>query len=386
VRFWRLLRGLSRGNRGNWRAEAKFILKAGLATALNVHSWNWSAASNHLAPATRSSTQPPALLQMAAAYWISQALYVCAKLGIADALSDGPRSYREVAAAVGADPNSIYRLFRALSSVGVLIPITNDHFALTPLGEDLRTGVLGSLRSMVITMGGIHYRAWGRLLDSIKTGQAAFDQAFGTGLFDYLGENREAAAAFNGGMSDFSALVSYAVVSAYDFSGISSIVDIGGGHGNLIRMILRTYPQMTGIVYDTAATIEGTAACLKSYGIDGRCSAVAGNFFDSVPGGADAYILSSIIHDWDDDHSITLLRNCRCAMGEHARLLLIEMLMPSAGHCCFSSLLDLNMLVLTGGAQRTQAEVSGLLETAGYKLTQVIPTLSPLTIIEAIPA
>jgi SAM-dependent methyltransferase len=207
---------------------------------------------------------------------------------------------------------------------------------------------------------------------------------FGTSLFDYLQHNADAADTFNQGMTNLSSMLAYAVLMAYDFTGISFIVDIGGGEGKLLRKILEVNPEMTGSVLDMPATIE-TANREHDDACGGRCSYIAGDFFGSVPPGADAYLLCGVVHDWDDNRVITILRNCRKAMKKNGRLLLVDMVVPETDSKSFSKLLDLNMLVMTGGRERTQAEFCGLLDASDYRLTRIVPTMAPQSVIEAVP-
>jgi ubiquinone/menaquinone biosynthesis C-methylase UbiE len=322
---------------------------------------------------------------MATGYWLSQSIYVAAKLGIADLLKDGPRSCVVLAAATGSDAPSLFRLMRALASVGVFLHVRSDCFALSHLAESLQTDVHGSLRAMVITIGEIHYQACGDLLHSVQTGSPGFNSVFGTSLFDYLEHNADAADTFNQGMSNLSSMLAYAVLMAYDFAGISSIVDIGGGEGKFLEKVLEVNPEMWGIVFDTVSTIGRARQKLDNSAYGKRCSYVAGNFFDSVPERADAYLLCGVIHDWDDSRAITILRNCRRAMAERGRVLLVDTVVPDTDATCFSKLLDLNMLVMNGGRERTQAEFRALLDAAGYKLTRIVPTMAPQSVIEAVP-
>jgi hypothetical protein len=233
---------------------------------------------------------------------------------------------------------------------------------------------------MVLTLGEIHYQAWGELLYSVKTGRPAFDFVFGMGLFDYLAENGEDGATFNAAMTDFSGLASYAVLLAYDFSAFRWIVDVGGGHGRFMQGILEIYPQTKGTVFDLPAVIEGTMKRLEYLGT--RCSSIGGDFFESVPIGADAYILSGVIHDWDDTSSIAILKNCRNAMGENGRVLVVEMIVPETQEPSFSALLDLNMLVMSRGRERTASEFRNLFQAAGLEVVRIASSLSPLKIIE----
>jgi hypothetical protein len=322
---------------------------------------------------------------MATGYWVSQAIYVAAKLGIADLLKDGPQSCVALATATGADTASLFRLMRALASVGVFSHVRRDCFALSRLAESLQTDTPGSLKKMVMTIGEIHYQACGNLLHSIQTGSPAFNNVFGTSLFDYLQHNADAADTFNQGMTNLSSMLAYAVLMAYDFTGVSSIVDIGGGEGTLLRKILELNPEMRGTVLDMPATIETTTQDLDDKTCVGRCSYVAGDFFDSVPEGADAYLLCGVIHDWDDDQAVTILGNCRRAMAKNGRVLLVDMVVPENDATCFGKLLDLNMLVMNGGRERTKAEFRALLDAADYKLTRIVPTMAPQSVIEAVP-
>jgi O-methyltransferase domain/Dimerisation domain len=378
---WTLLRLLMRARRTSLWAELKPLLKE----VPMLRAGDWSAAQVKLETKDiKPNPQPPALFQMVTGYWLSQAIYVAAKLDLADLLKDGPKSCAALAAATGADEQSLLRLMRALSSAGIFVRVKDNQFATSTLGESLQSNVPGSLRAMVLTIGEIHYQAWGNLLHSVQTGSPAFNMTFGTGLFDYLQCDQKSADTFNNGMTDLSSILAYAVLLAYDFSGISSIIDIGGGQGKFLRTVLELNPDMKGTVFDMPSTIETAKQRLNGSTCGGRYSTTAGNFFDLVPAGADAYILCDVIHDWDDDHGVRILKNCRRAMAKNARLLLVEMVVPEEDGNCFSKLLDLNMLVMTGGRERTQSEFCALFDAAGYKLTKVVPTLAPQSVIEAI--
>ena len=338
-----------------------------------------------LAKRTQENPSPPALFEMATAYWLSQAIYVAAKLGVADLLRDGPQSCVALANSTGSDAPSLFRLMRALSSVGIFAHLGGGRFALSRLAERLQTDVHGSLRAMVITIGEIHYQACGSLLHSVQTGSPAFNSVFGASLFDYLQQNVDAADTFNQGMANVSSMLAYAVLIAYDFTGISSIVDVGGGQGKLLEKILQFTPDITGTVFDTASTVERAKQGIGNDAWSRRCSYVIGDFFSSVPQGADAYLLCGVVHDWDDPRAIRILRNCRRAMAEKGRVLIVDMVVPDTDAMSFSKLLDLNMLAMTGGRERTKAEFHALLDAADYKLTRIIPTMAPQSILEAVP-
>jgi ubiquinone/menaquinone biosynthesis C-methylase UbiE len=369
---WRLLQFLRPVSRRDFWTEIKQLLNSRLLPI-------------RIAKGAEENPSPPALFEMATAYWLSQAIYVAAKLGIADLLKDGPQSCVALAASTSSDAPSLFRVMRALSSVGIFSQLGRDRFALSRLAESLQTEVHGSLKAMVITLGEIHYQACGNLLHSVQTGSPAFNNVFGASLFDYLQQNVDAANSFNQGMANVSSMLAHAVLMAYDFAGISSIVDIGGGQGKLLEKILQFSPNTRGTVFDTASTIERAKQQLDNSAWSGRCSYVVGNFFNSVPQGADAYILCGVIHDWDDSRAITILRNCRQAMAENGRVLLVDMVVPDTNAMSFSKLLDLNMLAMTGGRERTKAEFSALLDAADYKLTRIIPTMAPQSVIEAVP-
>jgi hypothetical protein len=369
VAFGPFLRVLNGARRTRSWAELKFLLGYRLFPARTKRLKD-------------PNPRPPLLFQMATAYWVSQAIYVAAKLGIADFLANGPQSAAALAAATRSDGRSLFRVLRALSSVGVLSQAGKDQFALSRLAEPLRSDVPGSLREIVITIGEIHYQACGELLHSVRTGSPAFNQVFGASLFDYLQRNAAASDTFDQGMTNLSSLLAHAVLLAYDFSGISSIIDVGGGEGGLLRRILALNPEMTGVVFDLPNAIQ-SMMCGRSD--RARCSYVAGNFFESVPEGADAYLLCGVVHDWDDDRAVTVLRKCRKAMASNGRLLIVDMIVPETASPSFSKLLDLNMMVMTGGRERTKAELCALLDAADYWLTRIIPTMAPQSIIEARP-
>lgn len=377
-----MLRNLARARRTAQWAELKSILKRWLVSVLRPGN---RSSSDGIGGNNKSNPRPPALFRMAAGYWLSQAIYVAAKLGLADLLKDGPKPSRQLAAATGTDEQSLFRLMRALSSTGIFVHYRNDCFALSGLGESLRSDVPGSLRAMVITLGEIHYQAWGSLLHSVRNGSPAFNTVFGTGLFEHLLRDAEAGDAFDKGMADVSSMLACAVIMAYDFSGISSIVDVGGGDGTFLQKILGVNPEIRGTIFDLEPAITKAKQRLDGETVGGRCSAVAGDFFDSIPEGADAYFLCGVIHDWSDECAVTILRNCRKAMAQNGRVLLVEMVVPDGDASCFSKLLDVNMLVMTEGRERTRAEFSALLDAAGYKITKIVPTLAPQSVIEAVP-
>lgn len=339
--------------------------------------------TEHNPPSKTDVPASVAMLQMISGFWISRAIYVAAKLGIADHLRDGHRTVDELAAATGTHAPSLYRVLRALASVGIFSEDEKRRFALTSLAETLRTDVPDSLRAFAtVELGEEHYPAWGELLHTVKTSEIAFDCAFGMPVWKFFEQNPENAKTFNDAMTGFTLAVNDAVLSSYDFSSIKKIVDVGGGHGSLIASILKANPKMRGVLFDAPPVIEGARHRIRDEGIAERCEAVAGDFFESVPSGGDAYIVKWIIHDWNDERSVSILKNCHRAMAENGRLLLVEAVVPHGSQPHFSKYMDLNMLVMTGGRERTEDEYRALLEASGFRLRRIIPTESPMSIIE----
>ena len=336
------------------------------------------------APSTSAPEAPPEVLftQMLSGYWVSQSLYVAARLGIADLVAGGPRTVEELAAATQTHADTLHRLLRALAGVGVFAEDADGRFALTPLAAYLQTGG-NTLRAMAIHMGErASWQAWGELLHTVKTGETAFVHANGQEVFPYYAAHPESAAPFNEAMTNYSALVSEAVVKAYDFSPFRKLVDIGGGHGSLLAAILKANPDVEGVVFDLPPTAEGARERLRAEGLAARCEAVGGDFFASVPAGGDAYVLKTIIHDWDEERALQLLRNIHRAMPDDGKLLLIETVIPPGNEPSFSKLCDLHMAVMTGGRERTEEEYAELFEKAGFKLTRVVQTDGFMGVVE----
>jgi SAM-dependent methyltransferase len=327
------------------------------------------------------------MIQFITGFWMSRAVHVAAKLGIADLLQSGPKTVAELAEATGTHAPSLYRILRALTSAGVFKREHDDRFALTPLSETLITGAPGSVRWFMISeLGQEHYPAWGNLMHSVKTGEIAFDNFFGKDIWKYFAENPDDAAVFNDSMSGMTGAANEAITSVYDFSGFNTIVDIGGGHGGLITSILHRNPQAKGVLFDAPVVVEGARAKLESAGVAERCETVAGDFFQAVPEGGDAYVMKWIIHDWEDEKAIRILKNCRRHMRPDGRLIIVDCVVPENDEPDFSKTFDLNMLVMTGGKERTAAEFEQLLAAAGFKLLRVIPTDVPTSIVEGQPA
>lgn len=325
------------------------------------------------------------MLQMLNGLLITQLIYVAATLGIADLLKDGPKSSDELARLVEAHPRALYRVLRALASIGIFAENEKGRFELTPLAALLQEGVPGSLRSYAMMRGETWYwQPFGELLHSVKTGQTAFAHVHGMGHFDYFDQNAEAAVLFNEAMTNLTKPHTAAVVAAYDFSAITRIVDVGGGRGALLATILKVYPHTRGALFDLPAVIEDARDSSEMEDLADRCDFISGDFFGSVPGGADAYILKSVIHDWDDDRAVAILRNCRNAMTSEAKLLLVEREVASGNEPSPAKLVDITMLTIAGGLERTAVEYEALLNEAGLELTKIIPTPHKMIIIEAV--
>ncbi len=335
---------------------------------------------------TKETPPPLAMLQLISGFWISRCVYVTAKLGIPDLLKEGPMTAADLAAATQTHAPSLFRLLRALAAVNVL---THDdgRFGNTPLSETLRTDVLGSLRWFAMSeLGEEHYPAWGEVLHSVRTGEIAFAHAFKTEVWDFFAKHPENAQIFNNSMSGMTDQATETLHAAYSFAGIKTLMDVGGGHGHLLTSILKLNPEMHGILFDAPTVIEGARSSIEGSGFADRCQLVGGDFFESVPSGSDAIIMKWILHDWTDEQSITIMRNCHRALPENGKLILVEAVVPRGNEMHFSKFIDLNMLVMTGGRERTEKEFSELYEAAGFRLTRIVPTESPFSVVEGVKA
>jgi hypothetical protein len=312
-------------------------------------------------------------------FQVTQALSVAARLNLADALREGPQSATELATMVGAHAPSLLRLLRYLVRVGVLAGADGDRFALTPLGEPLRSDHPDSLQSLAILYGSpVTWRSFGELYEAVVTGERAFERAFGLPFFEYLDRHEEDAAVFNAVMS---AGLPLELLDAYDFSSFHTIVDVGGGQGAFLQAILERVPQSHGVVYDLPSVVE-LASVNANADVMARFAMVAGDMFASVPTGGDAYLLKRIVHDWSDAEAIQILRNCQQAMNDGGKVLLIEQVLHPGQYSAFATVIDLQMMVLVSGRERTEAEYRTLLEAADLHLTRVV-SVGPRSILEA---
>lgn len=333
---------------------------------------------------------PPgeAIRQITYAYRFSHALHAAAALGVADALADGPKTVEVIARTIGAHAPSLHRVLRALATIDVFAQDDAGHFRLTPRAELLRRDLPGSLRDLVLLMadGSEAEQASAAMAHSARTGEPGFDHVFGQPYFDYLAQNPDASARFSAGMSSSSGEAAAAIATAYDFAGLRAIVDVGGGRGALLAAILRANPHLHGVLFDQPHVVADAEPILTAAGVAARCEVVGGDFFATVPAGADAYILRYIVHDWDDERAAAILRSCRDAIPAHGRLLLAELVIPEGDGFDWGKWLDLTMLTLLGSRERTATEFQALLAAAGFELKRILPTTGPLSLIEAVPS
>lgn len=327
------------------------------------------------------------VLQMLSGMWITQAISVAATLGIADLLQDGPKDVEQLAKATSSRADSLYRLLRMLASLGVFTEAEDGRFSQTPLGDCLRSNAPESIRNWARLLGSSPlWRSWGELLHSVRTGETGFTHAFGmTNVFEYFSGHPEEAKVFNDAMTDLSRAHGPKIAEAYDFGKFSKIIDIAGGHGALLMSILRRYPKPRGVVFDLPQVIKGTQAALEAGGLSDRCDVVGGDILVSVPPGADAYLMRSVIHGFNKERALAFLRNIRRAIQSQGRLLLVEFVVPPGNQPSLGKFLDLQMLVMSGGRERTEDEFRDLFGSAGFKLGGIYPTASPQSIIEGLP-
>jgi hypothetical protein len=315
---------------------------------------------------------------------VSQALSVAATLGVADLLAAGPRTSDDLALESGADPDALYRLLRALAAVGVLREEDERRFALTALGEPLRSDVPGSLAGWAEFVGRpAFWQSWGALLHSVRTGENAFRHVHGADVWSWRAERPDENAAFDRAMASLTGGVDRALLEAYDFGRFGTVVDVGGGNGTLLASLLGAYPAMRGILFDQPQVTDSAEDVLGAAGVADRARVVGGSFFDGVPEGGDAYVLKAIVHDWEDPEAIAIMQACRRAASDGAVLLLIERDLGAPNEAPGAKLSDLNMLVNPGGRERSLEEYAALLDAAGFRLVAATPTASGLSVFEA---
>jgi hypothetical protein len=329
---------------------------------------------------------PIRVLQLATGRWVAHMVGVAAELGLADMVQTGPKTVEQLADAAGLHAPSLYRLLRALASVGVFSKQEDGRFAQTPMSDALRNDVSYSMRGLARMVNRPWtISAWTNLEHSVGTGTSAFEEANGMSVFDYLTEHTVEMQIFAQAMSSFSAQIGAAVADAYDFSEIQTLADIGGSHGMVLALILASYPAMRGILFDLPGVIEGSSDFLRSRGLHQRIDLKGGNFFESVPEGADAYLLKHVLHDWSEENCLRILKNIRLAAKPGTKLLLVEFILNESDEPQFAKIADLEMLVNSPyGRERTRVEWQNLLRAGGFQITRTIPTNSGVYVIEAV--
>ena len=335
----------------------------------------------------RSAPAVVAMFELLNGAWVAQAVQVAAELRIADALSEGPLPLDDLAGRVGADPDALRRLMRALISRGVFRQRRDGRYDLTALANALRSDAQFSMYQWARVVGSPQHREhWSLLLESVKTGKAALPMVRGKDAFEWLKQEPELAEVLHDSMTTLTDLAAAAVVAAYDFGRYRTIVDVGGGQGGLLSTILAATPNARGVVYDLPEVVSAAPALLRQRGVDDRVRVEAGSFFDSVPTGGDAYVLKSVVHDWPDEEALAILRSVRAATTTDATVLLVELVLPEHKRDFTGKWVDLEMLIVANGRERSAAEYRELLRQAGFRMTRVVQTAAPFSIVEATPA
>lgn len=328
------------------------------------------------------------IMQVAFGYVGSICLHVAAKLGIADLLRDGPAHIDALASQTSVQADALYRVLRALASMGIFTEAAPRSFALTPTAELLRSDVRGSLRAVAIWMADpLHLRIYAELPHSVKTGETTIEHVFGKSAFEYLAGDPAEHEVFNEAMTSFSQTTVPAILEAYDFSSIGTLVDVGGGHGYMLRSILQKYPVMKGILFEVEPVAAEAKTGIDAQGLASRCQIVQGDFFSGIPSGADAYIMKHIIHNWNDEKAIAILRNCRRAFDERrgGKVIVVDAVIAAGNEPNLAKFLDLEMLAFCGSRERTEAEFRDLFAKAELQVSRIVPTKSPVYIIEGVP-
>ncbi len=339
------------------------------------------------AETTTDATDTDGLDRLVRGYQFTQALHVAARLGSPGLVADGPQSAADLAARCGAHAPALARLLRALTTLGVFAEVAPEVFGPTPRSQLLRDGVPGSRRAMLMLSGSQLYAGWGQLLHTIQTGETTARRIYGMDSWEWRAQHPEMNAIFNDAMVEGMAVRVAALLAVYDFAPFGTVVDVAGGRGTLLAGILRAYPGVRGVLFDLPHVVAGADAAFAAAGVAERASVVPGSFFEAVPAGGDAYILSAILHDWDDERATAILATCRRAMAGRGALLLFERVLPDgADRPWLPYFGDVNMLQGLGGRERTEAEWRALLASAGFTLTQIVPTASGFGVIEARPA
>lgn len=327
------------------------------------------------------------LMQMLTGFWVSQSLCVAAELGVADQLAHGPQSTYVLAQVLNAHEDNLYRLLRALASLGIFRELENRVFELTALADLLRSDVPNSMRSVALMLGRENYTAWGKAYQAVRYGESSFESAYGMPIYEYFTKQPESAGLFNDAMTALVSNDNASIMEAYDFGQFSTLVDVGGGHGMLLSSILKRYPHLNGVLFDLEQVVANAGPVLQKAGVESRCRTETGNFFDAVPVGGDGYILSRVAHGFNDEQSVLIMKSIHQQLPKSGKFLMMEFLLESGNspETARTKLMDVNMMVFSsGGRDRTQEEYEVLLEQADFRLNQVIQTESGIAILEAV--
>lgn len=336
---------------------------------------------------TQPKSPQAVLFQFINAYWVTFPIIAAAELGISDLLADGPQTAEALAGRTNTHAPSLYRLLRALSSVGIFAEEEDGRFRQTPLSEALRSGIPDSMRGLARLTGRVHLQAWPELMHCLRTGETAMTKVFGCELLDYVKREPELGLIFDDAFTDYTETVSRTVAGAYDFTGFKSIVDVGGGRGTLVAAIIERVPGARAICFDLPPMADQARAYLESCGLADRCKAIGGDYLESIPAGGDAYILKMILHTWDDERAVSILKNVRRAISSGGRLLVMDdAVLPPASVPSMGKLIDINMLVTTGGRKRSEKEYAALFRAANFELERVLAVHPSCTVLEGSPA
>jgi hypothetical protein len=332
------------------------------------------------APMHDDETPTVALRRLTNGYQVTQAIHVAAALGIADRLRDGPRDSDALAQETATHAPALHRVLRALASVGVLHEDGDGRFALTAIGECLRSDAAEPVGAWAAFVGRpYHWQAWGALLHGVRTGESPFRSVHGTDVWEYRAAHPEEDAIFNAAMTDIMRRANAHLLAAYDFGRFATVVDVGGGRGAFLTAILEAHPGMHGVLFDQPHVVEGAI-------LGERGEVVGGSFFDVVPPGADAYVMKAVLHDWEDDDALAILARCRAAIPDHGALLVVERDLGAPNENADAKLSDLNMLIGAGGRERTRDEFAALFAAGGFALHSATPSAIGLSVFEAHPA
>jgi hypothetical protein len=321
--------------------------------------------------------------QLIRGYWVTQAIYVVAELGIADFLTRGPKLPSELAQATNVNPDLLYRVMRALASIGIFFEEDDGRFRLTPLGDTLRTEA-GGQRAYAQLHGKDLYQSWGKLLEAVRSGRTAFLEAWGMEIFDFMSKHPDRGTIFDRAMTGHHGVEIDPMLEAYDFSAFNEIIDVGGGNGSVLIGTLTRYNRLNGVLFDLPKVVERARSAIEAAGLQDRCRVEGGSFLESVPAGGDLYLMRHVLHDWRDQDAATILKNCRKAMRPGGKILVIEIVVPAGNDPSFAKWMDL-MMITYGGKERSEKQYRQLFADAGYELTRIVPTRAVISLIEGVP-